>query len=63
MASVDLYGGDTFTVLWRAHTLASRTSFTLSHHGRHNWQTLSNLLPLPEHVMCGVNVSTTWHCL
>ena len=47
--SVDLYGGDTFTVvLGRAHALPSRTLYTSSHRGRHNLQILSNPPPPPR---------------
>ena len=46
--SVDLYGGDTFTVLGRAHALPSGTVFTSSHHGLHNLKILSNLPPPPS---------------
>ena len=38
----NLYGGDTFTVLGCAHAHTPRTLFTLSRHGRHNLQMLSN---------------------
>ena len=44
---VDLCGGDTFTVLGRAHALTSRTLFTVSHHGRHNSQTILSNPPTP----------------
>ena len=46
-AYVDLYGGGTFTVLGRTRALPSRTSFSLSHHGRHNLQILFNPPPRP----------------
>ena len=42
---VDLYGGDTFTVLGRAHAFPSRKFFTWSHHGCQNLQILSNPPP------------------
>ena len=44
---VDLYAGDTFTVLGRAHALPSRTLFAVSHHGRHNLQIILSNPPTP----------------
>ena len=44
---VDLYGGDTFAVLGRAHALRSRTLLTSSHHGCHILLILSNPPPPP----------------